>query len=128
MVLGLLCAFAAGAEDVDDIPDIETNLERAAKLIRSGEMTIKGSLSMDYRTGRYHTIHVDAMGLDCASCHYGDVYRANYMLLRRDEQLRKRAKGQVSRQTCVACHQAGGFATTFYMMRPGERVESAVKR
>jgi hypothetical protein len=128
LFFSLMLAGTVGAQENDDIEDEETNLERTAKLIRSGDIMVEGELSMDYREGRFHTIHVDLMGLDCGSCHYGERYRDDYMLLRHDEELRKRAKGQASRQTCLACHQVGGFATTYFMERPGEKVESAVKQ
>jgi hypothetical protein len=127
LFLALLLAVPAMAkEDVDQ--DTETDLETLAKQIRSGEETVYGDLSMDYRKGRFHTIHVDLIGLGCGTCHYGDKYREDYQLLRHDEQLRRRAKGQATHEACLACHQRGGIATTFYMQRTGEKVDEAVKR
>jgi hypothetical protein len=120
-----LAAFPSWAQQDEDI---ETDLEITARQIRSGEIPVAGPLSMDYRKGRFHTIHIDLLGLDCGTCHWGERYQDDYLLVRKDEVLRKRAKGQADRQVCVACHQRGGIATTFYMRRAGEQLEPAVKQ
>jgi hypothetical protein len=122
----LLVAPAIARDDIDQ--DTETDLETLAARIRSGEETVYGDLSMDYRRGRFHTIHVDLIGLGCGTCHFGDKYRDDYQLLRKDEQLRRRAKGQATHEACLACHQRDGIATTFYMQRTGEKLDKAVKR
>jgi hypothetical protein len=122
----LLVAPAIAREEIDQ--DTETDLETLATRIRSGEETVYGDLSVDYRKGRFHTIHVDLIGLGCGTCHFGDKYQDDYQLLRKDEQLRRRAKGQATHEACLACHQKGGIATTFYMQRTGEKVDEAVKR
>ncbi|MGA7979438.1 MAG: hypothetical protein WCA32_04330 [Chromatiaceae bacterium] len=122
----LLVAPAIAKEDIDQ--DTATDLETLATRIRSGEETVYGDLSMDYRKGRFHTIHVDLLGLGCGTCHFGDKYQDDYQLLRKDEQLRRRAKGQATHEACLACHQKGGIATTFYMRRTGEKLDKAVKR
>jgi hypothetical protein len=122
----LLVAPAIAREEIDQ--DTETDLETLATRIRSGEETVYGDLSMDYRKGRFHTIHVDLIGLGCGTCHFGDKYQDDYQLLRKDEQLRRRAKGQATHEACLACHQKGGIATTFYMQRTGEKLDKAVKR
>jgi hypothetical protein len=94
-------------------------LENISQKILNGEIKVGGKLSMDEKQGRYHEIHVDIIGLDCHTCHYGKKYQDDYLLLRKDETLRDRAKGQVTRETCIACHQEEGMATVFYKGRSG---------
>lgn len=127
MTLALVLAAPALAEEQID-PDIQIDLETMAKRIRSGEVEVFGDISMDYRRGRFHTIHIDLIGLDCGTCHYGDRYQDDYQLLRKDEHLRRRAKGQATREACIACHQKDGIGTTYYMRRAGEKVDKAVKK
>jgi len=127
LLLAIMAVSAVPSWAQED-QDIETDLEITARQIRSGEIPVAGALSMDYRKGRFHTIHIDLLGLDCGTCHWGDKFQDDYLLVRKDEVLRKRAKGQANRQSCVACHQQGGIATTFYMRRAGEKLEPAVKQ
>lgn len=122
-VLALAAPVWAAEEE-----DLETDLEKIAKAIRDGKEPVFGKLTMDYRKGRFHTIHIDLLGLDCGTCHWGERYHDDFLLVRRDEILRKRAKGQASREACIACHQKGGIATTFYLRRAGEKTEQAIKR
>ena len=123
--LVVILAVSVGPCWAEEDEDIETDLEVTARNIRSGEIPVFGDLSMDYRKGRFHTVHIDLLGLDCGTCHWGERFQNDYLL---DEVLRKRAKGQATRQSCVACHQQGGIATTFYMRRAGEKLEPAVKQ
>ena len=112
--LWMFCAPVYASED-------ELDLETIAEAIQEGEIDVGDKLSMDFKKGRFHNIHVDTLGLDCATCHYGKVYQDDYLLVRKYEYLRKRAKGQANRQACVACHQSGGIATTFYIERAGRK-------
>lgn len=95
------------------------NLEEVAEMIRDGKIDVGKEYSMHEKKGRFHNIHVDAVGMDCASCHYGEYYQADFLLLRKSERLVKKAKGQMNWGSCLGCHQTGGIATTWYVGRPG---------
>lgn len=99
----------------------ELLLEGLSEQILEGEIEVGKELSMDYKRGRYHEIHVDVIGLDCHTCHYGKEYQPGYLLVRKYKILRKRAKGQYHRVVCLACHQQEGIATTFYKGRAARK-------
>ena len=96
-------------------------LENISQKILDGDIPVGDKLSMDEKQGRYHEIHVDIIGLDCHTCHYGKEYQADYLLLSKDKILRDRAKGQLNRESCIACHQEEGMATVFYKGRSGKK-------
>lgn len=99
------------------------NLQETAKSIREGKIDVGKVYSLDEKKGRFHNIHSDAIGTDCATCHFGDRYRDDVMLLRKFELLRKRAQGQVDRSACLGCHQQGGVASAWYGGRAGVKAK-----
>lgn len=122
VILSLLIALAWFCTAIaDEEQEREPLLEDISEKILQGEIPVGKELSMDYKRGRYHEIHVDVLGLDCHTCHYGKAYQPDYLLLRKYEFLRKRAKGQFNREACLACHQEEGIATVFYKGRAGKK-------
>jgi len=95
-------------------------LGNISQKILDGQIPVGGKLSMHEKQGRYHEIHVDIIGLVCETCHYGKEYQADYLLVGKDKILRDRAKGQLNRESCLACHQEQGMATVFYKGRSGK--------
>lgn len=89
-------------------------LARIAEKIRSGEIDVGKEYSVREKTGRFHIIHADKLMMDCANCHYGTEYRADFLIIGKQKPYPPRAKGQYERSACVGCHQTGGIATQWY--------------
>ena len=115
----LLCLLAIAVSDA--MADDFTTLDTLARQIRDGTIDVGNEYSMDVSKGRFHRLHVNTLGLACASCHYGKQYQDDFLLVRKHESPRGWPPGQISRQTCIACHQVDGIATTFYVGRVGKK-------
>lgn len=109
LLLFLLVAPLAGhtAEHAANLTDI-------AEALRKGEIDVGKLYSMDAKTGRYHAVHVDVLGLDCGSCHYGDTYRDDYLLVGKAKPYVKRSRGRYDRTGCLGCHRTGGEGEAYY--------------
>lgn len=110
-LLALGLALSAAAKN-------SVNLGSVARDIREGKIDV----GKTYSTGldeddRFHNIHSDAIGLGCKSCHSGDAYQDDYLLLRKGEILPRDARGQAERGACLGCHRTGGPASTWYVGR-----------
>ena len=119
MSRSFLFLLAAAAVAFPAYADGPVNLTDTAKSIREGKVDVGKGYLMDSKKGRFHNIHVDALGADCSSCHFGGRYGDDVLLLRKYEFLPKRAQGQVDRSACLACHQKGGVASEWYAGRAG---------
>jgi len=118
----LLALSATAAEDprraaLDAYPGISEH----AKMIRKGKLELGRRYSMHEEKGRFHVIHVDEIDLECTSCHVGDVFAKDYLLLRKEQAVEKAqgiGKGDqakvVDRTVCLGCHKTGGIATPWY--------------
>lgn len=111
-LLLLLLLFVAPL--AGDTAEQAANLMDVAKALREGKIDVGDELSVDAKTGRFHAVHVDVIGLDCASCHYGKTYRDDYMLVGRDKPYVKRSTGRFDRTGCLGCHRAGGEGRQLY--------------
>jgi len=95
--------------------EVSLGLLELGEKIRGEEVEEVGTeYSMDYRTGRYHIIHADVVGMDCTSCHLGRHYQPDYLLMGKGEPFPKKAKGQYDRTGCLGCHRQGAEGTAFY--------------
>ena len=63
--------------------------------------------------GRFHNIHVAAIGLPCSNCHVGPAFAHDYLYVRKTE-LPPGAPGMVDRSSCLGCHKEGGVADAWY--------------
>lgn len=108
-LLVLLLAPLAGhtAEQAVDLTEL-------AEALREGKIDVGEVYSIDAKKGRYHAIHVDVLGLDCGSCHYGDTYRADYLLVGKAKPYVKRSQGRYDRTACLGCHRTGGVGEAYY--------------
>lgn len=109
ILLLLLLAPLAGFAD-----ESEANIAEVSEALREGKIDVGDMYSIDFKKGRYHVIHTDVLGLDCTSCHYGDAYRQDYLLVGKSKPYAKRAKGRYDRTVCLGCHRVGGEGTAFY--------------
>jgi hypothetical protein len=109
LMLLVLAAPLAGHTD-----EQAANLTDVAEALREGKIDVGEVYSIDAKKGRYHAVHVDVLGLDCGSCHYGDTYRADYLLVGKTKPYAKRSEGRYDRTGCLGCHRTGGEGTAFY--------------
>lgn len=89
-------------------------LRKIGEDIRAGKIDVGDKYSVDAKTGRYHAIHVDVIGMECSSCHFGERYHPDYLLVGKDKPYPRRAQGQLDRSSCLGCHREGAEGTTFY--------------
>jgi hypothetical protein len=94
--------------------DTHKELARIAEKIRSGEIDVGKDYSIKVKTGRFHIIHADKLMLDCTTCHRGENYRKDYLLIGKNKPYPPDAKGRYQRSACLGCHQKGGIATRWY--------------
>lgn len=118
----LLVSTAGAAEDprraaLDAYPGVSEH----AKMIRKGRLDLGRRYSMHEENGRFHVIHVDEIDLECTSCHVGDDFAKDYLLLRKEQAVKKAhgigkgdRAGVIDRSVCLGCHLTGGIATRWY--------------
>ncbi|MBI4753977.1 MAG: hypothetical protein HY778_00825 [Betaproteobacteria bacterium] len=111
LMLAALCGTAFGAQAID--PSSIPGLADTAEKIRSGEINVGKTYTMKF-DGRFHTVHAEALGIGCVSCHTAPSYAADHLFLRKAEYPRRGSPGAVGRATCIGCHQQEGVATPFY--------------
>lgn len=114
VLLALGLALPAMAQDGVDI-------EKIGREVREGKIAVGKTYSTGFEEGaRFHTIHVDVLGLACKSCHSGTAYQSDFIFLRKGEVLSALAPGQADRAVCLGCHQTGGPASTWYVGREAQ--------
>lgn len=111
LMLCLLLAVAPLAGQAEEQP---ARLTDVGKAVRDGKFDVGKLYSVEHKEGRYHNIHVDVLGLECTSCHYGDTYLQDYLLVGKADPYPKRAKGRYDRTGCLGCHREGGEGSPFY--------------
>jgi hypothetical protein len=110
----LLLLLLLGAPFAGHSQEQAANLTDVGKALRDGKIDVGTVYSVDAKIGRYHNIHSDVLGLDCGSCHFGDNYQADYLLVGKDKPYVKRSKGRYDRTGCLGCHRNGGEGTAYY--------------
>jgi len=95
-------------------PTTHKELARIAEKIRNGEIDVGKDYSVNVKTGRFHIIHADKLMLDCSTCHQGETYRKDYLIVGKNKPYPPKAKGRYQRSVCLGCHQKGGIATRWY--------------
>jgi len=92
-----------------------------SRMIRDGEVDVGDRYGMDQNRGRFHRIHSEELDVTCDSCHVGDKYAPDFLVLNRANAERKAAGvgkgkeiGVVDRSMCLGCHTSGGVATKWY--------------
>lgn len=105
---------ASESDKLSTKSDTHKELARIAEKIRSGEIDVGKDYSINVKTGRFHIIHADKLMLDCTTCHRGEKYRKDYLLVGKNKPYPPRAKGRYQRSVCLGCHQKGGIATRWY--------------
>jgi hypothetical protein len=88
-------------------------LDDTAERIRDGSLDVGETRSLEF-PGRFHTVHMKALGMGCLACHATPGYGNDHLFLRKAEFPRRGHAGAVPRATCIGCHQQGGSATSFY--------------
>jgi len=122
MIIGLLAAYAVGAQAAAPKVAKIVNLETAAKGIRAGQLYVGKTYALP-EENRFHNIHDVALGLNCNGCHDNSTdgsYPENYLFLRRAEfpyVANNEDIGAVHRPKCLACHSQGGISTPFYNLK-----------
>jgi hypothetical protein len=106
----LLLAVPLAGQPAEQTP----KLMDVAKALRDGKLDVGKEYSIYAKTGRYHNIHVDVIGLDCDSCHSGSTYKDDLLLVGKHEPYVKRSKGRYDRTGCLGCHRKGGEGSRFY--------------
>lgn len=97
-----------------DTPTTHKELARIAEKIRNGEIDVGKDYSVNVKTGRFHIIHADKLMLDCSTCHQGETYRKDYLIVGKNKPYPPKAKGRYQRSVCLGCHQKGGIGTRWY--------------
>lgn len=90
--------------------EVPINLPDTAKKIASGEVDVGSEFGMEIGQ-RYHTIHVDTLGLACTTCHISG-YADDYIYQRKYKVPVRGAPGVVDRGVCLGCHKENGPAVT----------------
>lgn len=114
IVLAVLVLAIAGAglaaEKADKKPAKKapaTSLSAVADNITKGKINVGKKYGMGSEQ-RFHKIHADVVGLDCATCH---VDKADPSVAVFTEQppvdISKDAPGPVDRRVCQGCHRSG---------------------
>jgi hypothetical protein len=109
LLIGLVTVFSTGVFAEDKT----ASLGEMAKAIRSGTVDVGKKYSLE-EDARYHTIHVEKLGMKCANCHTSAAYPENYLYLRKAEFPNRDKIKAVKRANCIGCHSEGGVATPFY--------------
>lgn len=120
MIIGLLAAFAVGAQAAEPKLAKIVDLEKSAKAIRSGKLYVGKTYALPEKN-RFHNIHDVALGLSCKGCHDVDgSYPDNALFLRRAEFpyiANTEEIGAVQRGKCLSCHSLDGIGTAFYNLQ-----------
>lgn len=112
VVINMFISSSTAADT--DTPATHKELARIAEKIRSGEIDVGKDYSVNVKNGRFHIIHADKLMLDCSTCHRGETYRKDYLIIGKNKPYPPRAKGLYQRSVCLGCHQKGGIATRWY--------------
>ncbi|MBI4184123.1 MAG: hypothetical protein HY521_09020 [Proteobacteria bacterium] len=116
---GLLLAGLAGVALAQQAPvPAPARLQDLATAIREGKVDVGRKYDASDTKARFHVIHIETLGMsECSSCHTGRNYQPDYLLLRKEERLLKRAGGEIDRGACLSCHATGGIGSTWYVGR-----------
>lgn len=104
--VGLISGFAATAAK-----DASVSLPSVAEKIQKGQIDVGGKAKKAYGMAddqRFHRIHADVLGLECATCHAEKLpLGVEIFSVRPAVDLSTEAPGPVDRRVCLGCHTAG---------------------
>lgn len=113
LATGIVLNGGLSAEDRD--------LADTAEAIRDGKIDVGKQLDMNKKSGRFHMIHSETLGLECEACHVASQYAPDYLLLDKENAEKKaqeKHKGPkadvLDRAVCLGCHKTNGVASTWY--------------
>lgn len=99
----------------------QMDLDEMAEAIRNGDIDVGKQYDMNKKSGRFHLIHSETIGLECEACHVAPKYAPDYLLVDKDNAEAKaahRGKGPeadvLDRAVCLGCHKTNGPAHTWY--------------
>lgn len=105
VVTALALAIAFGAASAGD--DKRAALGAVAEEVRNGKVDVGKTYGMA-PDARFHRIHTDVIGLECASCHVDSPAPSVALFTARPAvDISPNVPGPVDRRNCQGCHRAG---------------------
>jgi hypothetical protein len=102
LVLGGVLGTAACTREV--IKEVPMTLPTLAEKIKNGEIDVGTEYGLALGQ-RYHNIHATVLGLECTTCHMGEMTTQQEVFSAQD--VSPQAPGPVDRRGCLGCHRAG---------------------
>lgn len=88
------------------LTQLPTTLAGLAEAIRNGDIDVgtEHGLAFDQR---YHKIHAEVLGLECATCHTKANDMPTSQAIFSAQDVSPQAPGPVDRRACLGCHRTG---------------------
>ncbi len=110
--VGLVGGFAVTLAQQESM-----SLPTIAEKIRKGEIDVGGKSGKAFGMGlqqRFHRIHGNVLGLECATCHVNDPPRSvEFFMVKPAVDVPDASPGPIDRRVCQGCH-TGGPGKPFY--------------